>query len=171
MTGKKQDQLLGGTLGREGGNADKAAVSAEVKQADPVQRTKIKRELAAYNVALSAAIRGWNSLPPNIKALVAKTGLEGATAQLRQAGLSPDEQAKFSPIIALINDNIKKTAGAAVSNSEWARKSAEIGLSGAFSPFNSPSVLTGWLKRAGEAYKADVAAIDSEYPGLFGGAQ
>lgn len=171
MTGKKQDQLLGGTLGREGGNADKAAVSADVKRADPVQRTKLKREIGEYNMALGAAITGWNKLPPKIKALVAKTGLEGTTAQLRQAGMTAEEQAQFSPVIALINDNIKKTAGAAVSNSEWARKSAEVGLSGAFSPFNDPAVLTGWLKRARAAYQADVGAIESEYPGLFGGGQ
>lgn len=170
MGGDKQAQLLRGTLGREGGDVDKPMVSASVKQADPVQRLKIKNDLTETGMPLRAAVSGWNSLSPRAKQLAVNIGLQGNIAQLRDAGLSPQEQAAIGAVIGQINQYIKQVSGAAVSNSEWARMGAELGVTGeGVAPFKSPATLSAWLQRASAMYKQHAANVASEYPGLFGG--
>lgn len=172
MGGDKQAQLLRGTLGREGGEGDKAAVSASVKQADPVQRLKLKNELTEIGMPLRSAVTGWNSLSPRAKELAVKIGLQGNISQLRDAGLSPQEQAAVGAVVGQINQYIKQVSGAAVSNSEWARMGAELGVTGeGVAPFKSTAALGAWLQRASALYKQRAANAASEYPGLFGGGQ
>ena len=64
----------------------------------------------------------------------------------------------------------EKVSGAAVSNSEWARMGAELGVTGeGVAPFKSTAALGAWLQRASAMYKQHAANATSEYPGLFGG--
>jgi hypothetical protein len=169
---KDRMQMIKGREGNEGANVDAAGRAADVKRADPQYRLKLKQETNAIGMPLREAIVSYNRLSPRARDIVAKVGLSGNLSQLREAGLSAQEQADVGAVISQINNAVKAMSGAAVSTSEWQRLGASMGVTGeGFSPFKSSAGLGAWLQRAKREFAAQRAAIEQEFPGVLSGGQ
>jgi hypothetical protein len=171
LDSKKRAQVVAGALGREAGNVDAPEKSAAVKQADPVKRMEIKNELNEVGIPLQRALKSWQRLPPNVKKLATSIGLEGNIGKLKQLGFTDQQAADFARVIGQINEDIKRTAGSAVSANEGVRKGAEIGITmDGIAPM-SPAVLTNWLSDKWSNWQAKRRSAEEVYGPLWGKGQ
>ena len=171
MGGDKQAQLLRGTLGREGGDEDKVANKQALQSGDLEKRRKAKDDLNEEGMPLQRALKGWQRLPPNVKQLAVSMGLEGNIGKIKQLGFTDQQAADFARVIGQINEDVKRTAGSAVSANEGVRKGAEIGITmDGIAPM-STAVLTNWLNDKWSNWQAKRRSAEEVYGPLWGKGQ
>jgi hypothetical protein len=140
------------TFGREGANVDMPERADAVKKGDREKMRQIRDELTQDKLVLTSAITGWKNLPTRAKeVLVQNGGLAPSQlmSALKSAKLSPEEQVAAARLQRLINEDIKRLSGSAVSATEGGRQGVAIGMAaGDFNPWQSPAVLQDYLKHA-----------------------
>lgn len=169
---KDRAQMVKTRMGAEGGNSDAAGRAASIERGSPKFRLKVKQDMAEIGTPLRHAIIGYNSLSPKAKQLVTQVGLGGNLSMLRDAGVTPQEQAAIGAVVEQINASVKALSGAAVSASEWSRVGAAMGISGeGYNPYKSAGALGAWLARGKAAFDAQKKVITSEFPNMFTGGE
>jgi hypothetical protein len=170
-----KEKLIRASLAREGGTPDRIAASIEQKKADPEKKRAARDELNAARVAITDAVNAWKGLGPEAKQMLVRYGGMAPSqlmAALKSAKLSGPEQVAASRVQRLINDDIKKYAGSAVSSSEGGRQATAIGLpSGDFNPWQSPDVLSDYIRKVSKLYRLQKQSAEAAYENLWEGMQ
>jgi len=163
------------TFAREGANPDMVNRGHEAKSGDPVKKKEARDELLAARTVIGDANRSWNALSPKAREMLVRNGGLAPSqlmSALKSARLSDEEQVAAARLQRLINDDIKKYAGSAVSSSEGGRQATAIGLpSGDFNPWQSPAVLSDYLRKVTEMYRWQKKSAEAAFPGLWEGMQ
>lgn len=145
----------------------KNAVDIAVARAatDPKFRVDMETDLETQRLALKNAFKAWQNMseagkqafvqfaptgiPAKIGEFVKHLGMEDAQK------VTENDRVAATALRSLFQDIIQKRAGVAVSESEWGRTAAELGLAnGNWDPFNSPRAVGDVLNRLGERLKA-----------------
>jgi hypothetical protein len=168
---KKYYALIQGGAGREAGNLDKAGTAESVAQVNVEKKRQVRDDLTADKASLSEAISAWKSISPKAQAILVQNGglapsqLMGA---LKSARLSESEQVAASRLQRLINEDIKRIAGSAVTATEGGRQGTAIGVAaGDYNPWQSPAVLTDYLKHARGVLEGRWNSASKAYPDLW----
>lgn len=132
---------------------------------DPKFRVKMETDLETQRLALKNAFKAWQNMsdagkqafvqfaptgiPAKVGEFVKHLGMEDAQK------VTENDRVAATALRSLFQDIIQKRAGVAVSESEWGRTAAELGLAnGSWDPFNSPRAVGDVLNRLGERLKA-----------------
>lgn len=168
---KEQARMLKDMSKSEAGSGDRLRDNVEMKRRDPNKLVEYRREVANSGAAIADAAKAWQEMTPEGKQAMAQlSGESWLSGTLRDARMSPEDQARASRIQALANQIIKATSGAAVSDSEWTRIAREMGLAGRnFDALKSPDAIGSWIQNAKAGWVRNKRAIESEFD-LKGGA-
>lgn len=170
---KEQGRLLIATEGREGSNLDAAGKAAAVQGANVEKKRQVRDDLLADKAVLSDAISGWKGLTPKAQAALVQYGGIAPSeimSALKSAGLSEKEQVAAARVQRLVNSDIKRISGSAVTASEGGRQGTAIGMAaGDFNPWQSSAVLTDYLRNARGVLDGRWQSAETAYPDLWEG--
>jgi hypothetical protein len=158
LDGKTRQQTFKSLLGHESNAPD----ALQSKRNDPVQRTKMRTELARSFRGIQAASAGWAGLSPAERNAAVKLGMGSSMQEL---ALSPAAQVNVSRVVGVMNDFIREMSGAAVSNSEMGRIASAVGMAPGFTPWKSPAVVANFLKQLQQAYADRHRIVSEEFGG------
>lgn len=156
---------------RESSNTDAPGRTEATQQANVEAKRKLRDDLNADKATLTAAITGWKSLSPDAQKILVQYGGMAPSqlvSALKSSSLSEQEQIAAARVQRLVNEDIKRMSGSAVSVSEGGRTATGVGMSsGDFNPWQSPAVLTDYLKHARKLLEDRWNSGIKAYPDLF----
>jgi hypothetical protein len=162
--------VTGGTM-QQANTEHGAEVRTDAKRNDPAQRTKIGSAFRTQWASYQAAARAFKQLEHSGKLDLLVKAPYGRWNAIIDSQLSGADQDAARAISAFINPEMRKQTGAALSEFERDMSFSQFGIQATANPFASPDRLRGFLSQSRDMIMQTKAAIDQEYPNMWGGAQ
>jgi hypothetical protein len=170
---KKYADMITAAAKSEASSTEGLGKGRQAKVTDPIRIEKARNELLAMRAPINDANASWGQLSNDAKEILVQYGGAGENAllnALKTRALKPEEQVAAARIQRVVNEDIKRFAGSAVTGSEWTRQAAAMGLpAGDFDPWKSPAVLKDYLRKVTDTYRALKASSEATYEGLWDG--